>query len=279
MNFASPDAQDLGIDVAQVDEILELLDFDQFDVNTSSTNSSPSEFNTTYNNAYNGPTASWTSSTPSTIPSLFESPQSTVLDSFLVPDMLDMFGIPYDVQAISPDNLLSPIGLPPLDMDLTFDNHLTFESSSTNMAPSAPELPNPGRGTSSPSSSQHPHPHHPTPTDTDAASALSLRCPECGTTHANKTKLSIHINTKHTKPFRCAAAGCAYATGEKKSWQRHLVAKAKWDEAHRVVADREGLVAAQYQCGTPGCTYVTLRGDNFKRHVRKCGGGGGGSGA
>ncbi|KAK7740909.1 hypothetical protein SLS53_004972 [Cytospora paraplurivora] len=96
-----------------------------------------------------------------------------------------------------------------------------------------------------------------------------LTCPYCTATFTDKTKHKIHIN-KHTKPFRCSAAGCDYSTAEKKSLQRHLLAKSKWDEEHRVAAQDYGLKDVKYRCSRHGCTYSTIREDNLKRHMTTC---------
>lgn len=96
-----------------------------------------------------------------------------------------------------------------------------------------------------------------------------LTCSHCGATFTDKTKLKVHTN-KHTKPFRCTAAGCDYATAEKKSLQRHLLAKSKWDEEHRAAAQSEGVRQVKHRCPREGCTYSTIREDNLKRHVNTC---------
>ncbi|ROW09253.1 hypothetical protein VPNG_05810 [Cytospora leucostoma] len=96
-----------------------------------------------------------------------------------------------------------------------------------------------------------------------------LTCPYCTVTCTDKTKHKIHIN-KHTKPFRCSATGCDYSTAEKKSLQRHLLAKSKWDEEHRVAAQDYGLKDVKYRCSRHGCTYSTIREDNLKRHMTTC---------
>jgi hypothetical protein len=102
-----------------------------------------------------------------------------------------------------------------------------------------------------------------TPTTTD------LTCPHCGATFTEKTKLNVHIN-KHTKPFKCAAAGCEDSFAEKKSLQRHLLAKSKWDEEHRAAARSEGVREVKHRCPREGCTYTTVRDDNLKRHLKSC---------
>lgn len=94
-------------------------------------------------------------------------------------------------------------------------------------------------------------------------------CSHCGATFTDKTKLKVHTN-KHTKPFRCTAARCDYATAEKKSLQRHLLAKSKWDEEHRLAARSEGVKQVKHRCPRPGCTYATVREDNLKRHMNTC---------
>lgn len=104
-----------------------------------------------------------------------------------------------------------------------------------------------------------------------SSSSETLACPYCGVVLADRTKLKLHTN-KHTKPFRCAAPRCAYATAEKKSLQRHMVAKARWDEDHRAAADTCGVREVRHFCPNArrGCTYATIREDNLKRHVSTC---------
>lgn len=99
--------------------------------------------------------------------------------------------------------------------------------------------------------------------------STNLTCPHCGAEYTEKTKLKVHTN-KHTKPFRCTAEGCGYATAEKKSLQRHLVARSKFDEEHRLAARSEGVRAVRRGCARPGCTYTTVREDNLNRHMRTC---------
>lgn len=96
-----------------------------------------------------------------------------------------------------------------------------------------------------------------------------LACPHCSDTFADKTKLKVHTN-KHTKPFRCSADGCDYSTAEKKSLKRHLLAKLKWDDEHRLAAQNYGLREVKYRCSNSGCTYSTIREDNLKRHMTTC---------
>lgn len=102
-----------------------------------------------------------------------------------------------------------------------------------------------------------------------AANTNDHTCSHCGATFTDKTKLKVHTN-KHTKPFRCTAAGCDYATAEKKSLQRHLLAKSKWDEEHRLAARSEGVKQVKHRCPREGCTYATVREDNLKRHMNTC---------
>ncbi|KAK2603218.1 hypothetical protein N8I77_009692 [Diaporthe amygdali] len=97
-----------------------------------------------------------------------------------------------------------------------------------------------------------------------------LTCSHCGATFTDKTKLKVHTN-KHTKPFRCSAVGCDYATAEKKSLQRHLLARSKWDGEHGAAAQRQGVMQVRHRCPRQGCTYTTIREDNLKRHIKTCG--------
>lgn len=96
-----------------------------------------------------------------------------------------------------------------------------------------------------------------------------LTCPHCNTTLPDKTKLKVHTN-KHTKPFRCSAEGCGYATAEKKSLQRHLLARSRWDAAHAEAARGQGVTRTRHACPREGCTYATVREDNLKRHMGTC---------
>ncbi|KAI3393012.1 hypothetical protein diail_4891 [Diaporthe ilicicola] len=106
-------------------------------------------------------------------------------------------------------------------------------------------------------------------TSPQQTTTTDLTCPQCGATFTDKTKLKVHTN-KHTKPFRCTAAGCGYEAAEKKSLQRHLQAKSKWDDDHRAAARSEGVPQRRFHCGRPGCTYATVREDNLKRHMKTC---------
>lgn len=116
---------------------------------------------------------------------------------------------------------------------------------------SAPRVPT--RATSSPSNTTTEH----------------LACSFCTFTAVSITKLKTHTN-KHTRPFRCTAPSCAYATAEKRSLQRHMLAKAKFDEGHRLAAEGLGVREVKYRCSGVGCDYVTIREDNLKRHVGNC---------
>lgn len=99
----------------------------------------------------------------------------------------------------------------------------------------------------------------------------TFTCSFCSFTATSITKLKTHTN-KHTRPFRCTALSCDYATAEKKSLKRHVLAKAKWDEEHRVAAEALGVREVKYRCTKVGCEYVTIREDNLQRHVAKCSG-------
>lgn len=122
-----------------------------------------------------------------------------------------------------------------------------------------------------PSTGQTPTPHaQPSSSSSqNLAATTDLTCSHCGATFTDKTKLKVHTN-KHTKPFRCTAAGCDYATAEKKSLQRHLLARSKWDDEHRAAALSEGMRQVRHRCARPGCTYSTVREDNLKRHMNTC---------
>lgn len=94
-------------------------------------------------------------------------------------------------------------------------------------------------------------------------------CATCAATFTSITKLNTHTY-KHTKPFRCTAPDCDYAGAEKKSLQRHVAARAKWDEGHRVAAEGLGVKDRRYRCERVGCEYVTIREDNLRRHATTC---------
>lgn len=102
-----------------------------------------------------------------------------------------------------------------------------------------------------------------------ASNPSPFTCTYCQATFTDKTKLKVHTN-KHTKPFRCTAPGCDYATAEKKSLQRHLLARSKWDEDHRLAAQNQGVKNIRHCCPREGCTYSTIREDNLKRHIATC---------
>lgn len=103
----------------------------------------------------------------------------------------------------------------------------------------------------------------------ETTSEGTFTCSFCSFTATSITKLKTHTN-KHTRPFRCTAPSCDYATAEKKSLQRHVLAKAKWDEGHRIAAETLGVREVKYRCPGVGCEYVTIREDNLRRHVAKC---------
>lgn len=118
---------------------------------------------------------------------------------------------------------------------------------------------------------ESPHPSSPSATTTSSSPADTLVCAHCSAAFTDRTKLKIHSN-KHTKPFRCTAPCCDYATAEKKSLQRHLGAKARWDEDHRLAAEAYGVREVKHRCtnASRGCTYTTIRDDNLKRHAATC---------
>lgn len=119
------------------------------------------------------------------------------------------------------------------------------------------------------SSRPHAQPSSSSSSSSHKAATTDHTCSRCGATFNDKTKLRVHTN-KHTKPFRCTAEGCDYATAEKKSLQRHLLARSKWDEEHRAAAQSEGVRQVRHRCPRPGCTYATVREDNLKRHISTC---------
>lgn len=112
-------------------------------------------------------------------------------------------------------------------------------------------------------------PSSPTPQKQTTTTTTGLTCPHCNATLPDKTKLKVHTN-KHTKPFRCSAEGCGYATAEKKSLQRHLLARSRWDAGHAEAARGQGVTRTRHACPREGCTYATVREDNLKRHMVTC---------
>lgn len=151
------------------------------------------------------------------------------------------------------DSQLYPTAAP----DTTTYNSTTYH---TTQPPSA---------TAQPPQPTQPPPPPPPPSSSQKTTTTDLTCTHCGATFTDKTKLKVHTN-KHTKPFRCAAAGCDYATAEKKSLQRHLLARSKWDDEHRTAARSEGVRPVRHRCPREGCTYATVREDNLKRHMNTC---------
>lgn len=111
-----------------------------------------------------------------------------------------------------------------------------------------------------------------TPSSSNTSSPSKHICPHCGSgPFPDKTKLKFHIN-KHTKPFRCTVRGCDGAFAEKKSLQRHLMAKAKSDKHHHLALQTHGVKEVKHACphAGRGCTYTTIRDDNLKRHISTC---------
>lgn len=109
----------------------------------------------------------------------------------------------------------------------------------------------------------------PEPSSSTPQQTPRLICSHCPATFTEKSKLKIHTN-KHTKPFKCTAAGCSFITAEKKSLQRHLAARSKWDNRHALAAQQYGLPVVTYQCTEKECKYSTTREDNMKRHKATC---------
>lgn len=110
-----------------------------------------------------------------------------------------------------------------------------------------------------------------TSTPSSSTSSSKYTCSHCGAPFPDITKLKVHTN-KHTKPFRCTVPGCDGAFAEKKSLQRHLLAKAKWDDDHRLALESHGVKEIRHACphAERGCTYTTIREDNLKRHISTC---------
>ena len=122
-----------------------------------------------------------------------------------------------------------------------------------------------------PPTTAHLSPSVPTPSSSSSQTThtTNLICSHCGARFTDKTKLKVHTN-KHTKPFRCTVAGCGYKAAEKKSLERHMLAQAKRNEEHRAAARSGGVRQVRHSCPGKGCTYVTDREDNLKRHMNTC---------
>lgn len=110
------------------------------------------------------------------------------------------------------------------------------------------------------------------PSGSNTSSHANHICPHCGSgPFPDITKFKLHTN-KHTKPFRCTAHGCDDAFAEKKGLQRHLRVKAGWDDHHLLALEDHGLKVVKFACphAGRGCTYMTIRDDNLKRHISTC---------
>ncbi|KUI54657.1 Zinc finger X-linked protein ZXDB [Cytospora mali] len=176
----------------------------------------------------------------------------------------------FDMTAFSGStaSLGSGTSLPSLLEDALQQTPPAWDALNTNYCPRYIYNTEPGPSTPAPVNPPAPSCVSESPSSTSQQKPL-LACPHCPITFTDKTKLKIHTN-KHTKPFRCSAAGCDYSTAEKKSLQRHLLAKSKWDEEHRIAAHNYGLRDVKYRCSREGCTYSTIREDNLKRHMTTC---------
>lgn len=162
------------------------------------------------------------------------------------------------------------------DSTWSWDEYLPYNHSSNHQNPSnIPATTPTGLEASTPeflSTSQCSSSSSPSSFSTASPSPTNnLTCAHCAATFTDKTKLKIHTN-KHTKPFRCTATGCDYATAEKKTLERHVIAKARWDGHHQAAADAAGVREMRRRCpnAVRGCTYVTSRKDNLGRHISTC---------
>lgn len=172
----------------------------------------------------------------------------------MFPDLLD-FPLDTDIQCPIMDDLWLNGDLGSVPM---WDETLQYQQPKEN--PFSSEVPHNDAIPSSSTTSTSP---------AETGSEDIFTCSFCSFTATSITKFKTHIN-KHTRPFRCTAPSCDYATAEKKSLQRHVLAKAKWDEGHRVAAETLGVKEVKYRCPRAGCEYATIREDNLRRHVAKC---------
>lgn len=112
-------------------------------------------------------------------------------------------------------------------------------------------------------------PHEPTASSPSAGPSdqtCRFKCAFCSASFQTKPKLNVHVK-KHTKPHKCPVAGCGYEAAEKKSLERHIISRAKWDADHAGV----GLQGLQYSCRVDAaCTYSSSREDNRNRHEKRC---------
>lgn len=113
-----------------------------------------------------------------------------------------------------------------------------------------------------------PHPLSPYHKPPSSSSSTSSNPKKSHDRLLTPTSHSIHTK-KHTKPHKCRVAGCGYSAAEKKSLERHVVSRAKWDADHaRVLLPG---AASEYACRVdPRCTYASCREDNRNRHEKRC---------
>ncbi|CAN8096244.1 unnamed protein product [Discula destructiva] len=215
--------------------------------------------------------------------STLQSPQ-TMTDSLLDTQIIPYYEPSADIAYMCSNSALSM--MPDLSPDLlgfTFDTSFAWDTALTQLEMDAAldrnssDISSTMRDDCFPQSEHFIQPNASSPPPHPSRSALhavpasqqAYICTTCSATFPSIIKLKTHTN-KHTKPFRCTAPLCAYASAEKKSLQRHVLARKKWDEGHRVAAEDLSVKEVKYRCARDGCEYVTIREDNLRRHVGKC---------
>ncbi|KAF3771387.1 hypothetical protein M406DRAFT_320792 [Cryphonectria parasitica EP155] len=280
-NFLTEDLTQIGADPAEIDLILRQLEANDLQDDLPS-DGNIEACDAPHHYDWGNNTQSSTSNSGSSTLSPLDSPQTSVMtsspaDQYYDFSLLNVFDTKLDGQLTFLD---------PLELDLSVESLPDYE----NLTLPGNEFFNP---MAHPTKHLHviesneivfdqkasTHPTEPQPSTKPTQSSLApceppsaeapFDCPYCHRSFADKTKFKIHTN-KHTKPFRCSAACCDYAAAEKKSLQRHLLAKSKWDEEHRRAAQSQGVENIKHRCPKQGCTYSTIREDNLKRHMSKC---------
>lgn len=285
-NFASYDMTLDDIDPSEIQQMLQQIQWEQ---SINEQIFAGPEYDTTNFDPSLSPLSGYASPSSMTTGSTNQSPVVPLLDydmSFAVASSTD------DPESLFPELMDHPINMDPVWMGSAPEGYSgpfpTSDDAQSKVPPmypmdgqlyptAAPGMRYNGNPTFEPypttqpqqATAQPPQPTPPSSSLSQKTTTTDHTCSHCGATFTDKTKLKVHTN-KHTKPFRCAAAGCDYATAEKKSLQRHLLAKSKWDEEHRAAARSEGVRQVKHRCPGEGCTYSTVREDNLKRHINTC---------